>query len=72
MEVNNKQWELLYKQREEDELNNLEKRAEALTEHNQLMQDIMVHHQEKFRATKISLEKDIQVSFILNRKGVRW
>ncbi|XP_054269675.1 dynein regulatory complex protein 1 isoform X2 [Macrosteles quadrilineatus] len=61
MELNNKRWESLYKQREEDEINNLEQRFVALSEHNQLMQDILIHHQEKYRATKISLEKDIQV-----------
>lgn len=61
MDVNNKKWEALYKQREEDEINNLQQRFVALSEHNQLMQSILVHHQEKFRATKISLEKDIQV-----------
>uniref|UniRef100_A0A1B6H2U9 Dynein regulatory complex protein 1 n=1 Tax=Cuerna arida TaxID=1464854 RepID=A0A1B6H2U9_9HEMI len=61
MDINNTRWQALYKQREDNEIFNLEQRFVALSEHNQLMQNIMVHHQEKFRATKISLEKDIQV-----------
>ncbi|KAG8331281.1 DNA replication checkpoint protein Drc1 [Homalodisca vitripennis] len=61
MDINNMRWQALYKQREDNEIFNLEQRFVALSEHNNLMHNIMVHHQEKFRATKISLEKDIQV-----------
>lgn len=66
IETHNKRWEALYKERERDEVNNLEDRFLALNEHNELMNTIMIEHQEKFRATKISLEKDIQVKQFMN------
>uniref|UniRef100_A0A1B6E7F5 Dynein regulatory complex protein 1 n=1 Tax=Clastoptera arizonana TaxID=38151 RepID=A0A1B6E7F5_9HEMI len=61
LEVSNKRWEGLYKQREKDEVINLEQRFVAIDEHNEEMNKIMIDHQEKYRATKIRLEKDLQV-----------
>ncbi|XP_039287142.1 dynein regulatory complex protein 1 [Nilaparvata lugens] len=57
----NKKWEGLNRQREKEQVNNLNSKLNSLEEHNQEMKRIMLVHQEKFRDSKINLEENIQL-----------
>ncbi|RZF47211.1 hypothetical protein LSTR_LSTR004920 [Laodelphax striatellus] len=57
----NKKWESLNRQREKEQVNNLNSKLNSLEEHNQELKRIMLVHQEKFRDSKINLEENIQL-----------
>ncbi|XP_012279027.1 dynein regulatory complex protein 1 [Orussus abietinus] len=55
-----KKWEVLYKQRNEEELSGIEERKEIMREYEIEMKKVMEDHQEKYRAQKIWLETEHQ------------
>jgi biotin synthase-like enzyme len=61
MKVSNGKWEALYKEREKLEVEHMEKKFQAVDEHEDEIYRIAVEHHEKFRAVKIKLQTDIQV-----------
>lgn len=60
VESNNKRWEELFKQQKEQEMNNSTKKFEQIEEYQTKMNELRQDFYEKFRATKIHLEKDIE------------
>nr|CAI5869387.1 unnamed protein product [Callosobruchus analis] len=60
IEQNNQKWDDLNKKREQQETLNSEKKFQRLEEFNENMTKIRVDNQEKFRETKIELERDIE------------
>ncbi|XP_041982173.1 dynein regulatory complex protein 1 isoform X2 [Aricia agestis] len=58
--LNNKRWEALYKQRDREEVAHMEYKYEKLEEHKQEMEVIMWEHHAKYREAKIELETLIQ------------
>jgi hypothetical protein len=61
MEVNDKNWEALYKKRENLEVEHMQKKFQAVDKYEDEIYRITVEHHEKFREVKIKLEADIQV-----------
>jgi hypothetical protein len=61
MEVNDKNWEALYKKREKLEVEHMQKKFQAVDKYEDEIYRIAVEHHEKFREVKIKLETDIQV-----------
>lgn len=61
MEVNDKNWEALYKKRDKLEVENMQKKFQAADKYEDEIYRITVEHHEKFREVKIKLEADIQV-----------
>lgn len=61
IEAFNKKWEASNRQREKEQVNNLDQKLRSLEEHHEEMDRIMINHQERYREAKISLEKDIQL-----------
>ena len=61
MEVSGKNWETLYKKREKLEVENVQKKFQAVDKYEDEIYRITVEHHEKFREVKIKLEADIQV-----------
>lgn len=59
LKANDKKWEDLYKQREEDEISNLALRFEKHSDYITTINALRVAHAEKYRATKIQLENDV-------------
>nr|CAH7761912.1 unnamed protein product [Callosobruchus chinensis] len=60
IEENNKKWEDLYKKREQEENMIAERKMHRLEEFNEKMTEIRVDYQERFRETKITIERDIE------------
>jgi hypothetical protein len=61
MEVNEKKWEALYKEREKLEVEHMQKKFQEVDEYEDEVYRVAVEHHEKFRELKIKLETDIQV-----------
>lgn len=59
MESNDKKWEELYKKRDQEEIINSEKQSEQMEYFDQEMTKLRRDFQEKFRETKIKMERDI-------------
>lgn len=59
LKANDKKWEELYKQREEDEISNLTLRFEKHADYINTINALRVAHAEKYRETKIQLENDV-------------
>nr|CAI5869383.1 unnamed protein product [Callosobruchus analis] len=60
---NNKKWEDLYKKREQEENEIAGKKVQRLEEFNEKMTEIRVDYQERFRETKIKIERDIEFMY---------
>ncbi|PSN49548.1 Dynein regulatory complex protein 1 [Blattella germanica] len=60
VEMNNKKWEALYRERKELEVKHMNLKFEAVDEHEDEIYRVTVEHQERFREMKIKLETDIQ------------
>ncbi|XP_023016103.1 dynein regulatory complex protein 1 [Leptinotarsa decemlineata] len=60
IDLNNKKWEELHKKRDQQEIENSNKKFGQLEEFNKNMYRLRVDFQEKFRETKIKLENDIE------------
>ncbi|XP_066991987.2 dynein regulatory complex protein 1 [Anabrus simplex] len=61
LEVNEKHWENLYKEREKEEVNNMNKKFDRVAQFEQDMKTLNIEHQERYRESKIQLETDIEV-----------
>ncbi|KAK9885399.1 hypothetical protein WA026_010894 [Henosepilachna vigintioctopunctata] len=59
MEANSKKWEELYKKRDQEEQINADKKAEQMEQFVNQMAELRRDFQEKYRETKIKLERDI-------------
>lgn len=59
MEVNSKKWEELYKKRDQEEQANSDKKYQQMEHFDNQMTELRREFQEKYRETKIKLERDI-------------
>lgn len=57
---NNKKWEELFKKQKEREIDNMNKKFQQMDQYKTTMKNLRQDFQEKFRSTKISMEKDIE------------
>ncbi|VEN63136.1 unnamed protein product, partial [Callosobruchus maculatus] len=61
IEQNDQKWDELNKKRDQQETLNSEKKFQRLEEFNEKITKVRVDNQEKFRETKIELERDIEI-----------
>ncbi|XP_015112536.1 dynein regulatory complex protein 1 [Diachasma alloeum] len=60
LETITKKWDALYKKRQENEIDGLERRKQIMREYDREMESVLIDHQEQYRAQKIWLETECQ------------
>lgn len=62
LDINNKKWELLYSECNQQEVINMEDKFKQVERFEEELRQMHIEHQETYRETKIKLETDIQVN----------